>query len=135
MITIRHIETREGQLVESLSGIDMSTWEEVVVQPPAEAALAAGARYNGFAWVPPAERRALPLFDYLQLWTPAEMAWFKNTNDPIAAQAFILTLGSPVIDLDHPQVIAGIRYAEQAMPLPPGRADRILVGLPPEPAQ
>jgi hypothetical protein len=80
----------------------------------------------------PAPSRRLSLFQYLQLWTPEEATWFKNTTDPVAARAFILTLGSPVIDLDHPEVIAGIQYAEQAMPLGPGRAARIMAGLPPE---
>ena len=80
----------------------------------------------------PPLRRIMPLFEYLRLWTAEEAAWFKNTTDPIAAQAFVLTLGSPVIDLDHPDVIAGIAYAAQAIPLQPGRAEQIRAGIPPE---
>lgn len=114
MIAVIDAQGNVEAIVSSLTGLDMTGRTSRPAVP---------------ADYPP--RRVLSLFEYLQLWTPEEATWFKNTTDPVAAQAFVLTLGSPVIDLDHPQVVAGISYAAQAIPLSAERVAQILAGVPP----
>jgi hypothetical protein len=75
---------------------------------------------------------AMMLFDYVALWTPVELAWMMTCGDAVVAQAVMLTLASPTINLADARVIAGITYIAATMPLANGRAARIMAGLRPE---
>lgn len=53
MITVRHLETGDVQLVGSTDGLDTEAWEVLDEVAPTEAELAAGWAWRDGAWAPP----------------------------------------------------------------------------------
>ena len=129
MMTIRHLETGERQFVESLDGIDLAVWEATSEPVPADLAERAYVVVAGNLQPKPP---VLERFDFIRLWTPAEiLAAQTSTDDTIRLALFYLS-GAANIDLGEPAVQLGILTAQSLNIITEARAARILAGLPPE---
>jgi len=127
MIAVRNTETGETQIVASASGYDAPLWEVLAIEVPADLG-PLGLDVVGDALVTPP--RTLPLFTFLDLWTPAETIAVMQTESQMLAYAWARTLASPVINLGDSRVIAGVQIAVMAGVLTQARADAILAGEP-----
>lgn len=75
-------------------------------------------------------------FDWIQLWTPAEMYGVKASADPeMAVHWMMLQMWEGPINIRNPAIIAGVERARACGILTDERAARIRAGLPPEDVQ
>lgn len=104
MITLQNNATGEVTITDG-SGYDMTLWTVVTVTMPADMASRAYVLTAG-TYIP--QDPTIPVFEYLRLFTQAELAAAMGSVDPRMLVSVALTLASPTISLSNSDVQAGI---------------------------
>ena len=124
MMTLQNNASGEVTITDG-NGYDMSLWTVVAAPMPADMAARAYVLTSG-AYV--AQYATISAFQYLRLFTQAELAAAMGSADPRMRVAVALTLASPDINLGNVDVQAGIDLMVALGILTAARATAIKAG-------